>query len=92
MSWLRIRELVRKEFIQLFREKKNLPLLFVAPFIQLIVFGYAATLDLNDIPIAIYNEDSSAASRDLIAGFRGSPNFHEVEIITHNEQIESYIS
>ena len=39
MSWLRIRELVRKEFIQLFRDKKNRPLLVIAPLVQLIVFG-----------------------------------------------------
>ena len=40
MNWLRIRELVRKEFIQLFRDKKNRPILIIAPLIQLLVFGY----------------------------------------------------
>jgi ABC-2 type transport system permease protein len=41
MSWMRIRELVRKEFIVLFRDEKNRRLLVMAPIIQILVFGYA---------------------------------------------------
>ncbi len=43
MNRVRVREMVRKEFIQLLREKKNLPLIIVAPFLQLIVFGYVVS-------------------------------------------------
>ena len=51
MSWIRIRELVRKEFIQLFRDKKNRPLLIIAPFVQLLVFGYVLSTDVRDAEI-----------------------------------------
>jgi drug efflux transport system permease protein len=61
------------------------------PIIQTLIFGYAATFDLNNVRFAIYNEDSSAASRDLAAAFRGSANFHEVAAVTHAEQIKSLI-
>ena len=41
MAWLRVRELVRKEFIQLFRDKKNRPLLFIAPLLVLLSYAIA---------------------------------------------------
>ena len=58
----------------------------------MLVFGYAATYDLKDVRYAVYNEDPSVASRELIAGFRGSKNFSEAAIITHQDQIESLIN
>ncbi len=46
MSWLRIREMVRKEFIQLFRDRKSRPILIISPLIQLLVFGYVVNYDI----------------------------------------------
>ena len=57
------------------------------PILQLFVFGYGATFDLNQVPIAIYNEDQSIASRDFIDRFNASPAFTETLTITHHEQI-----
>ncbi|MFZ5556253.1 MAG: ABC transporter permease [Pseudomonadota bacterium] len=74
----RILALVHKEFLALFRDRKSRFVLIVPPFIQLLVFGYAATFDLNRIPYAVYDEDRSAASRALLAGFEGSPHFQRV--------------
>ena len=54
MSWLAIRELIRKEFIQLFRDKKNRPILIVAPLIQLLVFGYVVNYDIKDVRVACW--------------------------------------
>ena len=47
MKWLRVREMVRKEFIQLFRDRKNRPLLIIAPLLQLTVFGYVVTTNIQ---------------------------------------------
>lgn len=74
----RIGALVRKEFLALFRDRKSRFVLIVPPIIQLLVFGYAATFDLNRIPYAVYDEDRSAASRQLLARFEGSPGFDRV--------------
>ena len=52
------------------------------PIIQLLVFGYAATFDLNHVPFAVYNEDAGAAARDLLARFEGSPTFRLVAVLT----------
>ena len=56
MSWLRIRELVRKEFIQLFRDRKNRPLLVISPLVQLIVFGYVVTTDVREVRVALLDQ------------------------------------
>jgi len=87
----RILALTRKEFLALLRDKKSRVVVVVPPLIQLLVFGYAATYDLNHVPYAVYDEDGGAAGRELLAGFRGSPNFDEVGTLTHQEEIASWI-
>ncbi len=80
----RILALVRKEFLALLKDPKSRLVLIVPPLIQLLVFGYAATFDLTQVPYAVYNEDRGIASRDLLAGFAGSASFHQVAEI-HSE-------
>jgi len=79
--------LIIKEFLALVKDKKSRFVLIGPPIIQLFVFGYAATFDLNQIPIAIYNEDHSIASRDLIDRFSASRAFTNTLTITHQQQI-----
>lgn len=67
--------LIVKELLGILRDPKSRLALIGPPLIQLMVFGYAATYDLNRVPIAIYNQDHSQASRDLVARFLGSPTF-----------------
>ena len=79
--------LMTKEFLALLKDKRSRIVVFVPPILQLLVFGYAATFDLNRIPLAVYDEDHSQASRDLVARFEGSPNFAQVAVISHEEEI-----
>ena len=53
---IRVRELVRKEFIQLFRDKKVRPILIVAPIIQILIFGYVVNYDIRDIRMALLDQ------------------------------------
>ena len=73
----RIFALVVKEFLALLKDKRSRIVLIIPPLIQLIVFGYAATFDLKNVPFAVYNEDSGAASRQMLAAFDGSPSFSQ---------------
>ncbi len=73
----RVLALVVKELLAVLKDAKSRVVLIGPPLIQLIVFGYAATFDLNHVPFAVYDEDRSAASRDLLARFAGSPAFSE---------------
>ena len=79
MSWLRIREMVRKEFIQLFRDKKNRLVLVAAPLIQLLVFGYVVNYDIKDIRVALIDEAKTSESRLLADAFTAGRIFR----ITH---------
>jgi len=56
MNRIRIREIVRKEFIQLFRDRKNRPILFVMPFIQLLIFGYVVSTDVRDVKVGLLDQ------------------------------------
>jgi ABC-2 type transport system permease protein len=87
----RILALVSKEFLALLKDKRSRLVLVVPPLIQLMVFGYAATFDLKDVPFAVYNEDRGFASRELLAAFDGSPSFRRVAQVTHESEIEPLI-
>ena len=87
----RIQALVVKEFLALMKDRRSRTVVLIPPILQLLVFGYAATFDLNHIPFAIYNEDSGEASRDLVAHFAGSPNFRQVATLDHEEQIQDLV-
>ena len=86
-SLQRIRALMIKEFLALLKDKRSRIIVFVPPIVQLLVFGYAATFDLNRIPFAVYNEDPGSAARDLVARFIGSPNFRQVAAFTREAEV-----
>ena len=87
----RIVALAIKELLALLRDKKSRFVLIGPPIAQLLVFGYAATFDLNNIPVAVYNEDRSAPSRELVARLTGSPHFELVGYLDHDAQIAPVI-
>jgi ABC-2 type transport system permease protein len=70
-----IRHIVRKEFLQLFRDRRMLLPLFVAPIIQLILFGYAATVDVKHIDFVLVDQSRTADSRELATLFTRSGYF-----------------
>ena len=61
----RIRHMIKKEFIQIFRDRKMKPIIFVTPVIQLIVFGYAVTMDVTNIRTAVFDLDKTSVTRKL---------------------------
>lgn len=89
--WRRVLTLTIKEFLALLKDKKSRIVIIVPPLMQLIIFGYAATFDLNHVPFAVYNEDNGSASRELIARFEGSPNFRRVATVHRQADIRTLI-
>ena len=79
MNRIRVRELVRKEFIQLLRDRRNRLILFVAPLIQMFVFGYVVNYDIRYIRVALIDHSRTVESRGLADAFSGGGIFH----ITH---------
>jgi len=90
-SLQRIVALAIKELLAVLKDRKSRIVLVVPPVLQLLVFGYAATFDLNDIPVAIYNEDRGAASRELVARVTGSPHFHLFDNIDNDSEVSPLI-
>ncbi len=71
----RARALLVKEFKQVLRDPRMKTVILVSPLIQIILFGYAANKDINYIPTAIYDQDNTKESRNLIHGFTYSGYF-----------------
>jgi len=67
--------MIVKEFIQVFRDKRMIAIVFFTPIMQLLVFGYAVTTDVNNIPTAIYDLDKSNESRELVRRLESSGYF-----------------
>jgi ABC-2 type transport system permease protein len=90
-SFQRIVALAIKELLAILKDKRSRIVLIVPPILQLLVFGYAATFDLNDIQLAIYNEDRGAPSRELISRLEGSQHFHLYGYLESEKQIKPLI-
>lgn len=88
MNWLRVRELIRKEFIQLFRDKKNRPLLIVAPFIQLLVFGYVVSMDVRDIRVGVLDRAMTLESRTLVDALDANRTFRVIRHTADPRELE----
>jgi ABC-2 type transport system permease protein len=89
--WHRVFALVVKELLAVLKDVKSRIVLIVPPLLQLVVFGYAATYDLNHVPFAVYNEDPSQPSRELVARFEGAPAFQEIARIHNNAEVAPLI-
>jgi len=66
---------MRKEFIHIFRDPRTLAVMFLIPIIQLVLLGYAATTDVDHISTAVFDQDRTAQSRELIETYRASGYF-----------------
>lgn len=83
----RITALIVKEFLAILKDPKSRFVLIGPPLIQMLVFGYAASFDLNQVPCAVYDEDNSDASREMVSHINGSPNLHVVAHLQSNRKI-----
>jgi ABC-2 type transport system permease protein len=91
VNWLRVRELVRKEFIQLFRDKKNRPLLVIAPFVQLLVFGYVLSTDVRDVRVALLDQSRTQESRMVVDAFDANKTFRIIYYPQHPRELEELL-
>jgi ABC-2 type transport system permease protein len=88
----RIRAIIVKEFIQVFRDPRMLLTIFVTPVLQILVFGYAANTDVQNIPTAVYDLDNTYESRQLVRAFTYSNYFHAKFFITTDLEQNSLIN
>ena len=87
----RLKQMLIKEFIQVFRDKRTRFVLIAPPIIQMLIFGYAATYEIRHVPTAILDLDHSQESRELMSRFTSSRYFDVQHQLTDRRQIEDLI-
>jgi ABC-2 type transport system permease protein len=87
----RIKHIIRKEFIQAFRDRRSRMLIFLPPLIQLFVFGYAVNMDIQNIRLAVMDLSRSQESRAVVESFDASRYFHVARIVTHEDEIRELL-
>jgi ABC-2 type transport system permease protein len=83
--------LLVKELLQLKRDPKILPILFIAPMVQLTILGYAATTDVRRVELAVCDLDRTAASRALIDAFTTSTYFRQVASVDSQHALQGWL-
>ncbi len=85
--WERIVQIIRKEFYQVLRNRRMRTALFIPPLVQLIIFGYAVNLDVDNVSTAIMDQDNTPMSRQLIDQFRGSGRFNITRVAYSDDDV-----
>jgi ABC-2 type transport system permease protein len=91
-SLYRIAALFRKELLAILKDTRSRFTVFMPPILQCLIFGYAASFDLNHVPYAMLDHDHSAASRALIAAIDGSGYFDRVVTLQNVSGIPEQIT
>ncbi|NGP77180.1 ABC transporter permease [Balneolaceae bacterium YR4-1] len=84
-----IKFLLQKEFLQIFRNKGMLPIIFLMPVIQLVVLSFAATYELREVDFHLVDFDHSTASRQLVNKFQATGYFN---LQDHSQDVNEGIS
>ena len=75
MNLRRVRAVARKEFLHIRRDPRSLGMAIAIPMLMLLLFGTALTLDVDRVPIAVWDQSGSPESRELVSRFEGSRYF-----------------
>jgi ABC-2 type transport system permease protein len=81
----------RKEFRQIARDRRSLMVLLFVPAFFLLLYGYALSFDVQNIQLAVQDNDRSAASRDLVNAFVTSGYFRQVADVSSSREYEDLI-
>lgn len=88
---IRILTLIHKEILAVWRDKKSRTVLVVPPLTQLLVFSFAATLDVQNVSIGILNQDNGKPGYELTQRFVGSPTFTHITYLNDPSEIAPYL-
>lgn len=91
VSAARLVALIRKEFIHIRRDPRSLAMAFLMPLILLVLFGYAITMDIENLNLVVHDQDRSGPSRDYVESFRASGYFTVVRDATDDDAVTAAI-
>jgi len=87
----RLKSLIRKEFIQILRDPRTLILVLVIPIMQLFLLGYAATNDVRNVSMAVYDQDHGPAARALLDAYRAADYFKLAYEVGSEDELRTLI-
>lgn len=87
----RLISLIRKEFIQIIRDPRTMGLIIFIPIIQLFLLGYSATSDVRNIPLVVFDQDRSPASRELLDAYRAADYFSLAYDVDSEDEMRTLI-
>ena len=88
----RLLSIIRKEFIHILRDPRTLAISFVMPLVMLVLLGVAATTDVRNVPLAVWDQDRSPASRELIDAYRAADYFRVSWDVGSDAEIKDLIT
>lgn len=91
MKFIRLKAIIRKEFYHLIRDYRSLYLAFAIPLILIILFGYALSLDVDNVETVFVDYDKSELSRDFIRKLDSSTYFHVSKLLPRTQEAIDYL-
>jgi ABC-2 type transport system permease protein len=80
-----------KELLQIRRDRRMIPVIFVSPVVMIVVFGFAVNTDVTDVPMVLVDQDRSMASRDLVTRFVRSGYFEVAGTEERAEDVDRWL-
>jgi len=87
----RLASIIRKEFIQITRDRRTLIIILIIPIIQLFLLGYSATSDVRNIPLAVFDQCRCVESRLLLDAYRAADYFRLAYDVGSEDEIRTLI-
>lgn len=91
MPMRRILSVIKKEYIQMRRDRLTLVFIFMLPLVQMLLFGYAIQTEVKHIPTVVFDQSLSSESRDIISIFSASGYFDVVYTVGSYDEVTKYI-
>ena len=91
MNFKRVLSIIKKEFLEIKRDKKTLAIIILMPIMELLLFGYAASTSVDHIPTVVLNNDMGSRSRELLDCFSNSQYFDLNYNVGSLNEVEEYI-
>lgn len=89
--WTRLKALFIKELLAVLRDPKSRAILIVPPILQLLVFSYAATLEVKNVTVAVLNQDAGAWGYEVVQRIKGAPTFKNIIVVRHPAALQAAI-
>jgi ABC-2 type transport system permease protein len=87
----RLASIIRKEFIQIMRDKRTLVIILIIPIMQLFLLGYSATTDVRNVPLAVFDQCNCAESRSLLDAYRAADYFKMAYAVGSEDELRGLI-